>query len=284
VPLLRQITIVGVGLIGGSIGIDVRRRKLAGKVIGVGRRRSSLRAALRKGALDRTTLDINSGVRGSELVVFATSAAKILPLALSALGTVEHGALLTDVASTKGHIARGMAELLKRTQRHDVAYVGSHPLAGSHERGPTAAKANLLCGNTCVLAGSAGAKPEHFALLRRFWRSLGMKVVRMTTERHDRLLAQASHLPHVAAAALINTIDPEALEFTAGGFRDTTRIAASDAGLWGDIFLTNQKSLLRALERYRKQLESFEKAVHDRDELKLRKMLEAASIRRKELE
>ena len=141
VPLFRQITIVGVGLIGGSIGIDVRRNKLADKVVGVGRRRSSLRAALRKGALDRTTLDISSGVRGSELVIFATSAATILPLALSALGSLEHDALLTDVASTKGYIAQGMTEILKRIQRNDVAYVGSHPLAGSHERGPAAARA-----------------------------------------------------------------------------------------------------------------------------------------------
>ena len=279
--IFNQITIVGVGLIGGSIGLDARSARLARKVVGVGRRSSSLRTARRRGAVDTTTLNIHRGVRDAELVILATGAAKIAPLAGQALEAMKPGALLTDVGSTKVCIARDIKALMKKDSCKGVAYIGSHPLAGSHERGPAAARSGMFRGATCILAGSCSADKAHETALARFWRALEMKVIRMNPAEHDRLLAQASHMPHIVAATLMSATEEEALALTAGGFADTTRIAAADAQLWADIFLTNRQRVLQSIKRFKEHLSVVEKTIKSGDADALTKLLDAASARRR---
>jgi len=283
-PIFNQITIVGVGLIGGSIGLDVRCKRLARKVVGVGRRSGSLRAARKRGAVDATTLNIHRGVKDAELVILATSAARIAPLAAKALESMRPGALLTDVGSTKEEIATHINAVMNDRKFQGLSYIGSHPLAGSHERGPSAARRGLFRDALCILAGSANADKAQYTTLARFWRALGMRVVRMDAAEHDRLLAQASHLPHVVAVTLVNATEDRALRLAASGFADTTRIAASDALLWTDIFLTNRKSVLRSIKRFKDHLSAVEKAVKAGDAAALSKLLDAARARRRNME
>jgi len=279
----EQIAIVGVGLIGGSIGIDVRMRKLTRKVVGIGRRASSLRTARKLGAVDSTTLDIARGVRNADLVILATSAAAIAPLGARALASMKPGALLTDVGSTKTEISKNIANIIKTNNYKDLTYIGSHPLAGSHERGAAAAREGLFENAVCVLAGSANSTKSHQGRLTRFWRSLGMKIVRMEPARHDTLLAQVSHLPHAISFALMNATEDEALALAAGGFLDTTRIASSEGRLWADIFLTNSSMMLKSIKRFKLSLSEIEKAIKNNDADTLSKLLEDACVRRKKM-
>jgi len=280
----KRITIVGPGLIGGSIGIDALRLKLAEEVIGVGRRPSSLRTALKAGALSRATLDLADGVAQADLLIFATPVRTILPLACRIVTLLKPGAVITDVASTKSELVLGMAALLKKTGRKDISFVGSHPLAGSHRRGAAAAHSGLFQGAVCILAGAVNPRHDAVARLTAFWKALGMKVVVMSPQRHDALLAQASHLPHLLAAALMRTTEKEALKVAAGGFRDTTRIAASDPALWTDIILTNRGPVLRRIRNLQKCLLTIERAVSSRKGTTLKRILARSAAQRGNLE
>ena len=199
---LGNVAIVGVGLIGGSIGLALRQRGLADNVIGIGRRQVTLRIARRVGAITHTTIDLAKGVSEADLVIVCTSVGQIVGLVREAARHCPEGTLLTDAGSTKQTIVAALDEGLPRGCR----FLGGHPIAGSEKSGPSYAQADLFDGRVAILTPTKNTRAEDFDLLENFWQGLGSVVLQMTPEEHDRALAIASHLPHMAAAALANTL------------------------------------------------------------------------------
>lgn len=251
----EQVTIVGVGLIGGSVGLAVRARGLAARVVGVAHEPDGPARALAKGAVDSVTTDLPAGVREADLVVVCTPVDRIATTILAAAPHVRSGTILTDVGSTKEAIVRAVGQGLPE----GVHFVPAHPLAGSEKSGVENARADLFEGRLVVLTGAAdGPDPRAEERVRRFWEGLGARVVRMASPRdHDRAVAATSHLPHAVAAAVVRGVPRDWLAVCGPGFRDVTRVAAGDPHLWAAIFLSNREPVLAALARFREQLDRF---------------------------
>ncbi|MEQ8210437.1 MAG: prephenate dehydrogenase/arogenate dehydrogenase family protein [Lacipirellulaceae bacterium] len=260
-PSFQRIAIVGVGLLGGSIGKGIRQRELAETVVGVGRRQESLDKALDVGAINQASLDLASGVAGAELVIVATPVQQIAELTIAA-GKAAPEALLTDAGSTKSAICEAVA-----AQAPDIAprFVGSHPIAGGHRSGPEYADGDLLVDRKVIVTPTAATPQETTDAISQFWQRLGAETMQLTPSDHDQALAATSHLPHLVAYALAGTTPEEFLPFAAGGWGDTTRIAASDPGLWKQIFATNRPALLEALAGYEDNLTQLRTACEQQD-------------------
>jgi len=248
------VAIVGVGLIGGSIGLALKARRLAGRVIGVGRSAGSLAEAKRLRAIDDTATDIAAAVAAADLVVVATGVGSIPGILAQVDAAVRPGTLLTDAGSTKARIVAAW-EKGRRSRSpsggvgHRGRYVGGHPVAGSHRRGPAAADPQLFNGRVTIITPAPATPATDSEEIGSFWSALGSTVYTMPPREHDRLLAMTSHAPHVLAAAIAAATPAEARQFTAGGWRDTTRIAAGDPELWADILLDNAGPVAKALSR-----------------------------------
>jgi prephenate dehydrogenase len=278
----ERVTLIGPGLIGGSLGLALKARGLAGTVRGVGRRQVSMDKALAAGAVDEATLDAEAGVAGADLVVLCTSVGRIRRQLRELVPHMKAGALVTDVGSVKGAICATAAETLAVHGKPGMRFVGGHPLAGSERRGVDAAHGDLFVGATCILTPSEETDPggDGLQAVRAMWEGVGAVAATFSPQVHDALLAQISHLPHVAAAALVNAASDEALPLAATGFRDTTRIASGDPGLWVDICLANRRAMLEALERLDAELEGFRSAVDAGDAETLARLFTAAKRRR----
>ncbi len=247
----NRVAIVGVGLIGGSIGLALMRRGIAGHVVGIGQRAQSLAAAQRVGAVHSTSGNLAAAVAEADLVVICTPVATIVEQALAAARACKPGALLTDAGSTKAQIVAGVESQLyvNGGWQNDVRFVGSHPIAGDHRKGVDHARADLFERRVTVLTPTANTLPEDRESLVDFWSALGSRVVEMSPDEHDQSLAAISHLPHLVAAAVAATTPAELVSLAGGGWLDTTRVAAGDPALWQQILLTNQAHVLAALDR-----------------------------------
>jgi prephenate dehydrogenase len=271
-----SVTIIGVGLIGGSLGLALKKKGAARKVIGVGHRESSMRRALERGAIDESHLHIEDAVADSDWVVLAASVGLIPEHGRRAAARMKSGSILSDVGSTKELIC---AEL-EKVARDDLSVIGMHPLAGSERRGIEAARADLFESTVCILTPGARSKPQDVEKVSQIWQALGAKVHMLTPHEHDRLLAGASHLPHVVAAALLNSLPEDCLPFGAGGLRDMTRIASGDPDLWRDICAANRRRIVEAIERFQEEAERFQRALTAEDDELVRNLLNAAKQRR----
>lgn len=277
------VAIVGVGLIGGSIGRALRERKLAREVIGIGRREVSLAAAREVGAFDRGTLDLADGVKEAELVVVATPVATIVDSVVAA-ARASARSLITDAGSTKAEICRSVrARAVAEGRSFDTRFIGSHPLAGDHRTGPQFARADLLEGRTVVVTPEDDTPSELVSRISTFWQSLGARVVLLPPHEHDEALAATSHLPHVVAAALAAATPAKYLPLAATGWADTTRIAASDPQLWNQIFAQNRGSVLDALEHFENCLAELKDAIGRGDAASVVRGLQEAKERRNAL-
>jgi len=253
-----HVAIVGVGLIGGSIGLAVKKRRLADHVTGIGRRQTpSLQIALERGAIDVATSDLTEGVAEADLTILCVPVRLIPQFASEAMPAFRPNALLTDAGSTKARIVAEVESVCRR----DVLFVGSHPMAGSEKRGPAHADPDLFEQAQCILTPTAKTDAYCLARVQAFWEALGCEVERMSPREHDRAIARASHLAHLTAAALVNTQVPESLRFTAQGFTDTTRIASSDPILWADICSHNRKEIVEAIDALIEQLQQLAQAM-----------------------
>jgi prephenate dehydrogenase len=241
----HSVAIVGVGMIGGSIGKALRGRRLATRVIGIGRSQAGLDAARRAAAVTDTSTDI-AAAADADLVVVAAGVAAIPALLDAVDAVVKPGTLITDAGSTKGSI---VAAWERRRSSRRGRFVGGHPLAGSHRRGAAAAAADLFAGRVTVVTPAPKTPPADAEEAGGFWAALGSTVFMMPPREHDKLLAATSHAPHVVAAAIAAATPAVARQFTAGGWRDTTRIAAGDPELWADILLDNAAQVAPALRR-----------------------------------
>jgi prephenate dehydrogenase len=258
---LGTVTIVGAGLIGGSLGLALKQRGLARSVRGLGRQRQSLDRAQTLGAIDVGFVEPAPALRDADVVVFCTPVDRIAEQVLAFAPMYAPGALLTDAGSTKGTIVAAVEDKLPA----GVAFVGGHPLAGSEKRGADYADANLFVGRSTVLTRTPRTDPAALAKISSLWQAVGARVVVMTPDDHDRALAVTSHLPHLVAAALAGILPAELAHLTASGFRDTTRIASGDPGLWAAIFAHNRDAVLTALEPFAERLSRLRTALAERD-------------------
>lgn len=273
---LDTVAIVGVGLIGGSIGLALRQRGLVENVVGIGRRQVSLRIARRTGAVTQTTIDLAKGVAKAQLVIVCTPVAQIVGHVREAAKHCREGTLFTDAGSTKQAIVAALDEGLPRGCR----FLGSHPIAGSEKTGPSYAQADLFDGRVAVLTPTRNTRAEDFDLLEQFWQSLGSVVLQMSPEEHDRALAVTSHLPHLAAAALATTVSEKYFRVAGTGILDTTRLAGGDVELWKQIVMSNRENVLAALEQFGACLTAMHSAIRNRDEADLERILTTAKKNR----
>ncbi len=283
-PLEETVAIVGVGLIGGSLAAALRQRKVARRVIGVGRDASRLEAARKAGLIDEGSTDLAEVARRANLIVFCTPvervaegvrAALVAFASDSSLVTRNSSLLLTDAGSVKGPICETLANVPN--------FIGAHPIAGSHRQGFEAADANLFEGKVCVLTPPADADAGRVHRLEQFWLSVGMKTVTMTPDDHDRALAMTSHLPHVVASSLAATLSPKNRPLTGTGFRDTTRVAAGDPALWSGILLNNVAHVVAGIDDVQHRLESFRTALKLGNADVLKQLLEEGRASREAL-
>lgn len=280
-PLESTVVIVGVGLIGGSLAAAIRQRKLAQTVIGVGRDRVRIEAARTAGIIDEAATDIAAVADRASLIVFGTPVDRLVSDVRTAQAALANSTgnpdiLLTDVGSVKASICQGLADF--------TSFIGSHPIAGSHQQGFEFADPNLFQGRMCVITPLRSASASQVERLERFWRGVGMTTVRMSPEDHDETLALTSHLPHVVASALASILPEDGRSFTGTGFRDTTRIAAGDPRLWTGILRNNTESMLRGIERFQQSLNQFRDAIAAKDVELLERLLREGQASRKALD
>lgn len=274
--LADQITIVGVGLIGGSLGLAVKSRGLAERVVGVDREPSQLARAVERGIIDSATTHLAEGVGGARLVVVCAPVNRIAEIIVAAASHCRTGTVFTDVGSTKANIVAGVLGKLPP----GIEYVPAHPLAGSEKSGAQHALPSLFADRLTVVTPHEGNSPMAVEQVVGFWRGLGARILQMTPEDHDRAVAITSHLPHVIAATAAGVTPVELLPLTAGGFRDVTRIAAGNPQNWAAIFQANRESVLATLTSFTDRLAEFRKLLEAGDEAGIIRWLsEAKQVR-----
>jgi prephenate dehydrogenase len=282
--VIQRLAVVGVGLLGGSVAKAARAQRLAGEIVGVGRDAGRLRPALDDGTLDRITTDLAAGVEDADLVVLAAPVRAIARLLESIWDALPAEAVVTDVGSTKASIVR-TAEAL--AGRRPVAFVGSHPMAGSEQSGYGVARADLFRDATVIVTPAESSPPRAVKAVTGLWEALGAgRVLTMDPEAHDRAVAAISHLPHLVACALVDGVarlEPAAFDVAARGFRDTTRIAAGDPEVWEEIFLANREAVAQASRGFLGALADLLRLVESGDAPALRETLARIKARRESL-
>lgn len=273
---LNRVAIVGVGLVGGSLGLALRRRGLARRVVGVGRRQASLDRALAVGAVDEATLDIRAAVADANLIVLATPVGAMAAVAAQAADAVSRGAVMTDVGSTKGQLVRDLEAVAGDRFR----YVGSHPMAGSEKRGVDEAVPGLFEGALCFVTPTPSSDARAVAVVTEMWRSVGSRTRVLDPAEHDRLLARASHAPHLLAAALVNATPPDAMACAGPGFRDITRVASGDPRMWADVCRHNRERILDALGSFEREIRVLRTILAEGADPELLAWLESAKAAR----
>jgi cyclohexadieny/prephenate dehydrogenase len=268
---VHTLVIVGVGLIGGSVALAARRRGAAERIIAVDRDAATLQLARERGIADETVPTFDEVAAAANLVLFCTPVDVLADEVILAARQCQPGTILTDAASTKVAITRSLAGRLPA----DIRFVGGHPLAGSEKQGLQHADAELFRDRVVVLTPAASGDERAGILVGEFWEALGARVRRMSPEQHDHALALTSHLPHLVASALSGAMPPEVAALTSSGFRDTTRIAASDPALWRGILEANATEVLNALARFEEQLGRFRTALRSGNHAELQELLTA---------
>jgi cyclohexadieny/prephenate dehydrogenase len=271
----QTIGIVGCGLIGCSIAAALKSRGFPGRIVGCGRPGPNLQTAISRKLVDSAESDLAQAVAACELIVVCTPVDRMVEDIRTAALSARAGTLITDAGSVKQSVCGSVGNLPA-----NVTFIGSHPIAGSEKQGCQHADARLFDGRVCVLTPLPTTSRAEISRLRDFWRALGMSVVEMTPEAHDRVLAQTSHVPHAVAAALAASLDPENRLLTAGGFQDTTRIAAGDPQLWSAILLANAGEVTAGLRAVSERLSELAGAIQSQDKNRLAQLLTVAKQRR----
>ncbi len=260
--IFKKVTIVGVGLMGGSLGLALKKYKIAKQVVGLSYRQSSLVQALKIKAIDVGLTDTQKAIKGSDLVILATPVNAIIKLLPTIKPHLKRGCIVTDVGSVKGKIV----EEAERILPHPGFFVGSHPLAGSEKKGAMFSDADLFKGSRCIMTPTEKTNQVAKEKIKYLWTKIGSKVDFLSAEDHDKALAYISHLPHLVAYGLMSSIPEEYLEYGSQGLKDTTRIASSTPQMWNDIFMANPKKVLTSLDALVQDLGIFRKAIIDRDQ------------------
>ena len=274
-----KVTILGVGLIGASFALALKKKGLCGKITGYGRKESNLRKAKKLKIIDSFELNAARACKDSDLVLFSVPVGSFTKTAKEIKGSLKKGALVTDVGSVKGKLVKEMEALMPP----GVNFVGGHPIAGSDRTGIDTATADLFSGAKCILTPTKKTGKAALNKTIGLWRALGAAVLVLSPAKHDRIYAAVSHLPHIIAYAIVNTVadvNASYLKFAGQGFKDTTRIASSSPELWRDICLMNSENLLEFIELFKKHLDSLGRYLQESDSEAIeREFIKARTLR-----
>jgi len=278
----NKVTLAGVGLLGGSLGLALKQRRLARQVDGLVRRRVSLGECDRLGVVDQATRDPLRAAEGADLIVLCTPIGRMRETLDRMLPALKRGAIVTDVGSVKSPVVKDLEPLVARA---GGCFVGSHPMAGAEKTGPAAARSDLFVNAVCVVTPTRQSPPRAVKQVEAFWKSVGCRTVRLTPNLHDDLVSRTSHLPHVVAAGLVNHVlnpaRPKAQAMLcASGFRDTTRIASSSPAMWRDIALANGQNLARVLGVFIEHLQALRRALEKGDMKTIETFFDKAKAKR----
>jgi prephenate dehydrogenase len=276
---LRQISVIGMGLLGGSITLAVSRCFPGVRTVGYSHRAATRRKARELAVASEIADELKTSVCGADIVILATPISTFDEIFGQIAEELPKGCIVTDVGSTKVLPHRWAAKRLPKT----VGYVGSHPIAGSEQRGVEFARDDLFEGALCVLTTTKKTKRQAVQILKRFWLQLGCWVKLMSPAEHDKVFAGISHLPHLTAAALINANSSETLKFAGKGFMDTSRIASGPANIWADVLLTNASNTVRGIDKIIAELGKLKKAIKGGDTREVEKLLRKARSKRSAL-
>ncbi len=271
----KKVVIVGVGLIGGSLALVLKKNRLASSVIGIARHKDSIKLAIRRGVIDGGSLDFDIA-KGADLLVFATPVGSILSLASDFKKIVPVDCIVMDVGSTKEKVVNQLSKIFPN-------FIGTHPMAGSEKKGVMNSQVNLFKDSLCIITPVKKTNKQALHRISQLWKSLGVKVFYLKPAQHDRIISFVSHLPHLVAFSMINNVAINFMKFASTSLRDGTRVAASDPQMWRDILLTNRGNILKAVRSFQKQLKLIENAVANKDSAKLSKIIKEANKRRRAL-
>lgn len=281
--MFENVCIIGVGLIGGSFGIALRERKLAKNVVGAVRRAETINAAFQKGAVDNATTELAEAARGADLILLACPVGQMETLCEELAPIIKAGAIITDVGSTKVEIVEKCAPIFGGKAH----FIGGHPMAGSERVGVEYARGDLFEKAVWMLTPAGSTPKAQVNLLEKLLTQIGARPLVLDAKTHDELVAVTSHLPHVTAAALVRLFnathekDETVSNLIAGGWRDSTRVAAGSAEMWRDICLSNAEPILKNVDALVAELQDFRDALKEEDSDALAAWFEAAAVTRR---
>lgn len=266
----KNVVIVGPGLIGGSMGLVLRRHKIAENIIGVARHRATITKAMKKDCISCGVTDLKKAVVDADLVILATPVMAIKGILNTISSLLKKDCLVIDVGSTKAEIVGHAEKVLPM----NVHFIGTHPMAGSEKIGAEFANENLFDSSICFVTKTPKCNRGALTTVTNLWKMLGARTVLINPKQHDDIVAQISHLPHLISAALVDSVNPGFIKFAASGFRDTTRIAAGDPEMWRDISFSNKEAILASISEFEKKLAFIKKAIkNNQKQVFLRQMI-----------
>jgi len=275
----KKVVIIGPGLIGGSIGINLHKLKVANTIIGVARHKLTISQAKRAGSISEGSLNLRKAVVGADLVILATPVRAIENILVQIRDKVAKGCIIFDVGSTKKEIMQITDKIIPR----DIYFVGTHPMAGSEKTGASYARGNIFKNSICFITKTKKTNNTALIKVSSLWKKMGAKTVMITSGVHDKIVAQISHLPHLMSVILVDSVREDFLRFASTGFKDTTRISAGAPGLWCDISLSNRAEILKAIGVFEKKMADLKKSIKNGKESALIKYLERAKKKRESI-
>ena len=289
----RVVSIIGVGLIGGSFGLALKKKRLVRQVIGIGRHIHKLKEAKRLGAIDRYTTDFGRGVKDSDIVMIATPVSQIPIIIKKILPHLKDGCIITDVGSTKGWVVKKVQKILSKSsgrgRKPKVSFIGGHPMAGSEREGVRNANADIFSDTACVLTPVNRNGRKAVKVVADLWGRIGAKILLLKPEEHDYLVAYTSHLPHALATSLANLIgkvrkeDPRVSRIIAGSISDMTRIAVSNPEMWTDICISNSAAISESINVIVRHLEKFKRLIEKKSKKELIDIFQKGRLARRKL-
>ena len=274
--LFNQITIIGVGLMGGSLAKTIRKKRICKNIVGFFRNKVKLNRAIKKKIVDKGYLDLKKSIDESDLIILALPINQIISFLIKIKGIVKNKTLIMDIGSTKFKIVE-IANRLK------LDFVGAHPLVGSEKKGMDFSSHKLYEDSKVLITPTKKTNKQAINKIKSFWKKLNVEIVTLSPKKHDKILAYTSHLPHLISFGLINSIPKEFLKYGASGLRDTTRIVLSDVEIWSDILLSNRKELLKSLKLFKRQIEKLRTTIYKNKKKQLMRTLNFAKNKRERI-
>jgi cyclohexadieny/prephenate dehydrogenase len=280
----NKVAIIGIGLIGASLALGLRDKKLAKKVVAFDKSAKHCKIAQSKKIVDEATTNLQRAVKDADLVVLCIPVSFMGAVAKSMASYLKRGAILSDVGSVKQAVVNDVGDVVPR----GVHFIPAHPIAGTEHSGPLAGRADLFQGRWCIVTPLKGSDKAAVKKITKMWEALGCKTKNMGAEHHDKVLAITSHLPHLIAYTIVSTasdlgthLKDEVIRFSASGFRDFTRVAASDPTMWRDVFLNNREAVLEIIQRFSEDLTALQRAIRWGEGDKLYKLFSSSRAIRK---
>ena len=282
--MIKEITIIGPGLIGSSLGLAIKKNRIAKKIIGIDKNRKNLFDALKNKSIDLGYQEIDNKISDSDIFFLCSPVGDFENILLELEPYIKKGAIITDVGSVKNIFNNTISKRIKKI----VDIVPGHPIAGTEFSGAKNAKKELFINKWCILTPES--KKKSTMIIKKLWENIGMKVSIMKADEHDKIMSITSHLPHLIAFTIVGSAlnyspkkKKQLLNFSAGGFKDFTRIASSDPKMWKDIFITNRKNIIKTVDVFINNLNSFKNLIEDENTLKIIKFIKESKKIRKDI-